>query len=151
MDMKHKLQFIHQTGERDYEETAAAYEKSGFISLVMPYIYDMAQAYACADLVICRSGALTIAEVTALGKPAVLIPYPFAADNHQEVNARELEDAGAAMVVLDRDATGQRLAGGIRELLLNVESLLTMEEHSKALGKPQAAAQVLEICKESAA
>jgi UDP-N-acetylglucosamine--N-acetylmuramyl-(pentapeptide) pyrophosphoryl-undecaprenol N-acetylglucosamine transferase len=149
-DMKYKLQFIHQTGERDFEETAAAYEKAGFTSRVMPYIYDMAQAYACADLVICRSGALTIAEVTALGKPAVLIPYPFAADNHQEVNARELEDAGAARVVLDSEATGERLAGEIKGLLLNIESLLKMEERSKALGKPEAAAQVLKICKEAA-
>ena len=150
MDMQHKLQFIHQTGERDFEETAAAYEKAGFTSRVMPYIYDMAPAYACADLVICRSGALTIAEVTALGKPAVLIPYPFAADNHQEVNARELQDAGAAIVVLDSEATGERLAGVIKGLLLNIESLLEMEERSKALGKPGAAAQVLGICKEAA-
>jgi UDP-N-acetylglucosamine--N-acetylmuramyl-(pentapeptide) pyrophosphoryl-undecaprenol N-acetylglucosamine transferase len=150
-DMKYKLQFIHQTGERDYEETAAAYEKSGFASRVMPYIYDMAQAYACADLVICRSGALTIAEVTALGKPAVLIPYPFATDNHQEVNARELEDAGAAIVMLDREATGERIAGLVKGLFLNMESLLTMEERSKALGRPQAAAEVLKICKEAAA
>jgi UDP-N-acetylglucosamine--N-acetylmuramyl-(pentapeptide) pyrophosphoryl-undecaprenol N-acetylglucosamine transferase len=150
MDMKHKLQFIHQTGERDFEETAAAYEKAGFTSRVMPYIYDMATAYACADLIVCRSGALTIAEITALGKPAVLIPYPFAADNHQEVNARELEDAGAAIVVLDSEATGERLAGEIKELLLNIESLLQMEERSKALGRPEAAAQVLRVCKEAA-
>ncbi|MHB8173900.1 MAG: undecaprenyldiphospho-muramoylpentapeptide beta-N-acetylglucosaminyltransferase [Nitrospirota bacterium] len=150
LDMKDKIQFIHQTGERDYEQTAAAYGKTEFASCIMPYIYDMAPAYACADLVICRSGALTIAEVTALGKPAVLIPYPFAADNHQEKNARELEDAGAARVVLDRDATGERLAEEIKNLLQNIGILLSMEERSKALGRPEAALRVFEICKESA-
>ena len=149
-DMKDKIQFIHQTGQRDYEETAAAYDKAGYASRVMQYIYDMASAYACADLVICRSGALTIAEITALGRPAVLIPYPFAADNHQEKNARELEAAGAARVVLDREATGERLADEIRELLSAPEILLEMEERSMALGRPEAAARVLEICRESA-
>ncbi len=149
-DMKDKIQFIHQTGQRDYDETAAAYGRAGFTCRVMPYIYDMASAYACADVVICRAGALTIAEVTALGKPAVLIPYPFAADNHQEKNARELEAAGAARVVLDRDATGERLADEIRNLLSDAEALLGMKERSKALGRPEAAASVLEVCRESA-
>ena len=149
-DMKDKIQFIHQTGQRDYEDVAAAYEKAGYAFRVMPYIYDMASAYACADLVICRSGALTIAEVTALGKPAVLIPYPFAADNHQEKNARELEAAGAARVVLDREATGERLADEIRKLLSAPEILIEMEERSMALGRPEAAARVLEICRELA-
>ncbi len=149
-DMKEKIQFIHQTGQRDYEETAAVYNRAGFASRVMPYVYDMASAYACADIVICRAGALTIAEVTALGKPAVLIPYPFAADNHQEKNAREMEAAGAARVVLDREATGGRLSDEIRSLLSDAGTLLGMKERSRALGRPEAAVRVLEICRESA-
>ncbi len=149
--MKDKLQFIHQTGQRDYEETAAAYGGAGFVCRVMPYIYDMASAYACADIVVCRSGALTIAEVTALGKPAVLIPYPFAADNHQEKNAREMETVGAARVVLDREATGERLADEIRSLLSDAGTIPRMQERSRALGRPDAAVRVLEICRKLAA
>lgn len=148
--MKDSVQFIHQTGEKDRDMVEAAYRKAGFMAAVEAFIYDMDNAYACADMVVCRSGALTLAEVSALGKPAVLIPYPFAANNHQEHNARSFEKAGAARVVLDTDVTGERLASEIKGMLGDRRLLDDMAKKSRALGRPDAAARVLELIKEYA-
>jgi UDP-N-acetylglucosamine--N-acetylmuramyl-(pentapeptide) pyrophosphoryl-undecaprenol N-acetylglucosamine transferase len=144
-----RVQFIHQTGDRDVSMVEEAYGRSGFTAKVLPFIYNMAAAYACADLVVCRSGALTLAEITALGKPALLIPYPHAADNHQEKNARALEVAGAAKVILDSDATGGRMAEEISRLINDKDALLGMSGRSFSLGRPDAARKVLAICKQS--
>ena len=141
--IKGKAQFIHQTGEKDLKMVEAAYASSGFNSITMPFIYEMAEAYACADLVVCRSGALTLAEITALGKPAVLVPYPFAANNHQELNARELEKAGAARVVRDNEATSERMAEEIAGLVNDAALLADMSSKARALGRPSAARDVL--------
>jgi UDP-N-acetylglucosamine--N-acetylmuramyl-(pentapeptide) pyrophosphoryl-undecaprenol N-acetylglucosamine transferase len=105
------LQVLHQTGEKDVQEVRSAYRGAGVRAAVVPYLNDMAGAYAAADLVVCRAGATTVAELAVCGKRAVLVPYPFAADNHQEHNARELAGSGAAEVVLQKDLTPQRLAG----------------------------------------
>ncbi|MBI5190096.1 MAG: UDP-N-acetylmuramate--L-alanine ligase [Nitrospirae bacterium] len=144
-----RVQFIHQTGERDLEMVKVAYEAHGFKAAVMPFIYDMAAAYACADLAVCRSGALTLAEITALGKPAILVPYPHAANDHQVVNARALEKAGAAMVVLDHEATGETLSVFIVGLLNSPKSLADMAAKSRGLGRPDAAAKVFELCRQA--
>ena len=141
--IKGKAQFIHQTGEKDLKMVEAAYASSGFNAVAMPFIYEMAEAYACADLVVCRSGALTLAEITALGKPAVLVPYPFAANNHQELNARELETAGAALVVRDNEATAERMAEEIAGLVNDAALLADMSSKARALGRPSAARDVL--------
>jgi len=148
--LKDRVQFIHQTGEKDHNMVESAYRESGFTAHVSPFIYEMADAYATADLVVCRSGALTLAELTALGKPAVLIPYPYAADNHQELNARSVEKVGAALVLLDKDASGERLAGIISGLLDDPDTLRGMSARSRSLGRPDAARKVLEICREVA-
>lgn len=103
------IQVIHQTGDKDAEEVKKAYMEAGLRAVVLPYIYDMASAYAAADLVVSRSGATTIAELAVCGKPAVLIPYPFAADNHQEYNARTLASYGAATVIPQSELTPERL------------------------------------------
>lgn len=108
------LQVLHQTGEKDADETAAAYRAAGVRAAVVPYLHDMAGAYAAADLVICRAGATTVAELAVCGKRAVLVPYPFAADNHQEHNARSLAARGGAEVILQKDLTPGRLAAVIR-------------------------------------
>ncbi|HEY3348026.1 MAG TPA: undecaprenyldiphospho-muramoylpentapeptide beta-N-acetylglucosaminyltransferase [Nitrospirota bacterium] len=144
-DLKDSVQFIHQTGQRDFETVEAAYKASGFTARVSAFIYEMDKAYACAGLAVCRSGALTLAELAALGKPALLIPYPFAADNHQEVNARTLESAGAAKVLTDREATGQRLAQEIKSLLSDRKALGIMAEKSGSIGRPDAARAVYEV------
>ncbi|MBW1730345.1 MAG: undecaprenyldiphospho-muramoylpentapeptide beta-N-acetylglucosaminyltransferase [Deltaproteobacteria bacterium] len=101
---------IHQTGELDYERTRADYETRGLKGEVIPFIEDMADAYGRADLVVCRAGASTLFELAALGKPAILIPYPFAANQHQDVNAQALVETGGADMLRQSELTGQRLA-----------------------------------------
>jgi len=145
--LKDKVQFIHQTGEKDMGMVEAAYKVAGFKAKALPFIYDMAGAYACASLVVCRAGALTLAEVTALGKPAILIPYPHAAHNHQEVNARVLERSGAARVIPDPEASGVRLAEEVTALLGDEDALLGMAGRSLSLGRADAARRVYDICK----
>jgi UDP-N-acetylglucosamine--N-acetylmuramyl-(pentapeptide) pyrophosphoryl-undecaprenol N-acetylglucosamine transferase len=109
------LQVLHQTGVNDVIAVAAAYREAGVKAVVLPYIIDMAGAYAAADLVVSRSGATTVAELAVCGKQAVLVPFPFAADNHQEYNARTLAARGAAEVVLQPELTADRLAAVIQQ------------------------------------
>ncbi len=109
------IQILHQTGEKDVEEVRAGYRSAGIAAHVLPYIYDMAGAYAAADLVVSRSGATTVAELAVCGKPAVLVPFPFAADNHQEYNARTLASRGMAEVIVQKDLRSDVLAAVIRK------------------------------------
>jgi len=109
------LQILHQTGVSDVVDVAVAYREAGVKAVVLPYIIDMAGAYAVADLVVSRSGATTVAELAVCGKRAVLVPFPFAADNHQEHNARTLAARGAAEVVLQRELTAEKLSDVIRK------------------------------------
>jgi UDP-N-acetylglucosamine--N-acetylmuramyl-(pentapeptide) pyrophosphoryl-undecaprenol N-acetylglucosamine transferase len=110
-----RLQILHQTGEKDVEDVAAGYREAGVRAAVLPYIHDMAGAYAAADLVVSRSGATTVAELAICGKRAVLIPFPHAADNHQEFNARALAERGQADILIQKDLTAERLAGLIKK------------------------------------
>ncbi|MBE0447699.1 MAG: undecaprenyldiphospho-muramoylpentapeptide beta-N-acetylglucosaminyltransferase [Actinobacteria bacterium] len=149
------LQVIHATGNMNYESVKRmiAKVKSSKDSLLYeayPYINNMGLAYAGADLLVCRSGATTIAEITARGLPAVLVPYPYAADNHQEKNARRLESLGAARVVLDRDATSSSLYEVADTLMLGEGVLLNMAEASRKLGRPNAAKELAELVLEVA-
>jgi UDP-N-acetylglucosamine--N-acetylmuramyl-(pentapeptide) pyrophosphoryl-undecaprenol N-acetylglucosamine transferase len=109
------LQVLHQTGPADVAAVAAGYREAGVKAVVLPYVVDMAGAYAAADLVVSRSGATTVAELAVCGKRAVLVPFPFAADNHQEHNARTLAGRGAAEVVLQLELTAERLAAVIQK------------------------------------
>jgi UDP-N-acetylglucosamine--N-acetylmuramyl-(pentapeptide) pyrophosphoryl-undecaprenol N-acetylglucosamine transferase len=108
------VQVLHQTGEKDVAEVIAGYREAGVKAAVLPYIHDMAGAYAAADLVIARSGATTVAELAVCGKRAVLIPFPFAADNHQEHNARTLAQRGNADVIIQKDLNPAALADLIK-------------------------------------
>jgi UDP-N-acetylglucosamine--N-acetylmuramyl-(pentapeptide) pyrophosphoryl-undecaprenol N-acetylglucosamine transferase len=144
-DLKDKIQFLHQTGMKEYENIRDAYRKSGFKGTITPFIYQMGEAYAVADIVISRAGASTLAELTALGKPGILVPYPFAAGNHQELNARKLQEIGAAKIIPDRDLKGETLAGSIRELYLNETMRADMQRNSRAVGRPEACARVVDI------
>ena len=112
------IQVLHQTGEKDFAEVSARYSAAGIRAVALPYIHDMAGAYAAADLVISRSGATTVAELTVCGKRAVLVPFPFAADNHQEYNARALADRGNAEVIVQKDLTGELLRDRIKKYAL---------------------------------
>jgi UDP-N-acetylglucosamine--N-acetylmuramyl-(pentapeptide) pyrophosphoryl-undecaprenol N-acetylglucosamine transferase len=140
------LQVIHQTGtahETWVRERVAQLRAPVYVAV--GYIDDVADALACADLVVCRAGASTLAEVTAHGRPCIAIPYPHAAEGHQEVNARLHERAGAAVVMLDRELGGERLAGLLNRLRADPAALRKMAESSRALGRPDAAAQVADL------
>jgi UDP-N-acetylglucosamine--N-acetylmuramyl-(pentapeptide) pyrophosphoryl-undecaprenol N-acetylglucosamine transferase len=115
---------------------------------VLGFIDDMGSAYGRADLVVCRAGATTLAELTALGKPAILVPYPFAADDHQRANAEVLVAAGAAVMVLDAELTADRLGTVVTELTDDRARLRAMAAAARGLARPDAAEQVVAICRE---
>jgi UDP-N-acetylglucosamine--N-acetylmuramyl-(pentapeptide) pyrophosphoryl-undecaprenol N-acetylglucosamine transferase len=142
----HPLAIVHQTGERDRDATAAVYAAAGVAADVVPFISDMASAYARADVVIGRAGATTVAELAIAGKPAILIPYPSAADNHQEKNAREMSDRGAALMLHQADTTAASLADALRPLIADATVRAKMGAAMRALGKPGAAAAIVEWC-----
>ena len=141
-----KINVAHQTGAEDQDQVADAYEKAEMDAEVKSFFHDMASRYSRADLVVCRAGATTVAELTALGKPALFIPYPFAADNHQEHNARALVDHGAAQMVLERELTGADLARRLDTLAGAPDLLATMASRSRMLGKPNAARSIVDDC-----
>lgn len=144
-DLRDRIQFIHQTGESDHEDIARVYRDLGFSGVVVPFVYTMAEAYALADVVLCRAGATTLSEITAIGKAAILVPYPHAASNHQELNARKLEDMGAARVVLDRELSGQRIAELFRTLYLDERMRSEMERQAAAFGRLDAAERIVQL------
>ncbi len=145
-EFKEKIKIIHQTGEADYSLVKDAYNKAGFDAEVMPFIYDMASAYANADLVVCRAGATTVAELTACGKAAIMVPFPFATHNHQEMNARALSEAGAGEMMLNKDLSGKVLANRIIYYLNNRSKIEEMEKKSMSLGKRDAASKMADLC-----
>jgi UDP-N-acetylglucosamine--N-acetylmuramyl-(pentapeptide) pyrophosphoryl-undecaprenol N-acetylglucosamine transferase len=116
--------------------------------MVRPYIEDMVTAFAAADLVICRAGATTTAELMAAGKAAVMIPFPFAADDHQRKNAEALEQAGAARMILQQALSGERLAETIRDLVAQPEKIDKMETAARSLSRGDAAAAVADLIEE---
>lgn len=144
-DIREKMQFLHQTGKNDYETVRETYRKWGFKGTVAAFIHQMPEAYAVADLVISRAGATTLAELTAVGKPAILIPYPYAAGRHQEHNAQRLSEMGAARIILDHELDGETLAKNIKELYEDVDIRSEMQRSSRSLGRPDAAQKVAEI------
>ena len=141
-----RLRFIHQTGEKDREAVAETYRAQGFTAEVSAFILDMEQAYRRADLLVCRAGATSIAEITAAGKAAVLIPFPFAVNDHQTQNARVLAEAGGAEMIAERDLTGPRLAALIQRLRDDPGALRKMEAAAAALGHPRAAKEIVDEC-----
>ncbi len=136
------IHLIHQTGERDYNDAQEAYLRSRAPAEIFPFIEEMPEMFARADLLVCRSGASTVAEVTAAGKPAIFIPFPYAADDHQLRNAQALERAGAAVLIAEKDLTSERLVGAVRELLCDPARLARMSAASRQLSHPDAARQI---------
>jgi len=149
------LRHIHQTGERDCEEERAAYRAalqqlgpSVAAPEVAPFLFDMPRAMKQADLIVSRAGATTVAEITACGKPAILIPFPHAIHGHQERNARVLEQAGAAQVILDQSLNGEMLAQVVSAILDNRPRRAEMGRYSQSLGQPEAAERIVDACRE---
>lgn len=138
-DYRPLMQIVHQTGERDHQNVAEAYQKMGFKASIEPYIYDIIPHFDMADLVVCRSGATTIAELTASGKASILIPIAASAGGHQLRNARSLASPGAAIVIEETELSGRLLAEQIISLMKNPSRLQQIEYSSHQLGQKEAA------------
>ena len=143
-DLWPSLRVVHQAGEDGYQMVKESYRRKNLKVELHRFIDDMAAAYRSSDLVVCRAGATSIAEITALGIAPILIPYPFAADDHQTVNARCLEEAGAAVMIKQDRLTGSSLAAAIRALYENPSELKSMRDKVKGFGRPQAGETIAE-------
>jgi UDP-N-acetylglucosamine--N-acetylmuramyl-(pentapeptide) pyrophosphoryl-undecaprenol N-acetylglucosamine transferase len=140
---KDRFFFLHQTGEKDAEAVRTGYAEKRVRAEVRPFFKKMREAYRAADLLICRAGASTIAEVTALGKASILVPFPFAADNHQVLNARFLEASGACETILQENLTGEKLAGRIEYYAAHPEKIGEIADAARRLGRPDAAGAIV--------
>lgn len=145
-DLAPGLRVLHQTGTDDFEWVREAYAALPFQSEVCLFIEEMDRAYARAELIVCRAGASTIAEITAFGRTAILVPYLYAADDHQRLNAQALERYGAAEVILEQDLSGETLAHKVRDLYLNRGRRESLKEAAKKLGRPEAAKRIVDEC-----
>jgi UDP-N-acetylglucosamine--N-acetylmuramyl-(pentapeptide) pyrophosphoryl-undecaprenol N-acetylglucosamine transferase len=144
------VRIIHQTGTRMYEELAREFASTRLEGEVKAFIDDMPAAFAQADLIVCRSGAGAVSELAAAGKPSILVPFPFAADNHQLRNAQAFERAGAAILSLDSEWTGERFFASVRELYQDRVRLESMSEAARKLAHPGAATRAAQIVLEEA-
>jgi UDP-N-acetylglucosamine--N-acetylmuramyl-(pentapeptide) pyrophosphoryl-undecaprenol N-acetylglucosamine transferase len=144
------VRIVHQSGAAGFEALREEFARSGVGGEVVPFIADMAAAFREADLVICRSGAGTVSELAAAGKPSILAPFPFAADDHQTRNAQAMERAGAARLVRDAEMNGEKLFALVRELAGDSETLALMGAAARQFAKPGAARRVAEILEELA-
>ncbi|MGH9824097.1 MAG: undecaprenyldiphospho-muramoylpentapeptide beta-N-acetylglucosaminyltransferase [Blastocatellia bacterium] len=141
-----QLVITHQTGERDYEMVKSAYRNSGFEEAdVRPFINDMSNQFEKADLLICRSGATTAAEVAAAGKAAIFIPFPLAADDHQRKNAEAFERVGAGRMIVQKELTPERLAKELIDIINHPEQIDSMELASRGLAHPDAAERTVDL------
>lgn len=145
-----RVRVVHQTGAAGFEAMRDEFARSGLDGEIVPFITDMPAAFRQADLVICRSGAGAVSEVAAAGRPSILVPFPFAADDHQTRNAEAMERGGAARLVRDADMNGERLLATVRELMAGADTLHRMGEAARAFAKPGAARRAAEILEETA-
>ncbi len=136
----------HQTGAHTIGEAQAAYGAANIDVELTPFIENMADAYAWADLVVCRAGALTVAEIAAAGLPAIFVPFPFAVDDHQTANARPMADAGAAALLPEKELSGETLGGLLRQWLSSREELLRKAMKARELARPDALERIADHC-----
>lgn len=144
--IKDSLKIIHQTGNKDFEEISRGYKKYGMDATVMPFVDDMVSLYQSADLLVCRAGATSLAEITAMGKASILVPFPSAANDHQMKNALKLKETGAAEIVPDKDLSGKLLSEIIIRFFRNPKKIEEMENRSVKLGNNRAAEKIVDIC-----
>lgn len=140
-----RFQLVFMTGKEDYRWVRDACDRAGLSAVVFQFIDDMVIAYTAADLVVSRAGASTLAEIAAVGLPAILVPYPHATDRHQELNARAVVEAGAAEIIMNGELGGKGLADRINALSQNEQALSLMRSRSKQFGKPDAAERIVNI------
>lgn len=145
-----RVEFIHQTGQRDYNAVRQSYQERGIPAEVYAFMDDLPAAFARADLIISRSGAAAVAELAAAGKASILVPFPAAAEQHQAENARALERAGAARLIPQKDLTPLRLVQEARELLASPQHLARMERVARSLARPDAARRIADLIEQLA-
>jgi UDP-N-acetylglucosamine--N-acetylmuramyl-(pentapeptide) pyrophosphoryl-undecaprenol N-acetylglucosamine transferase len=145
-EIKPFLRFFHQTGKEDVDWVSKSYQEKGFDARVRPFFEDMATYYQLSDLVVCRSGASTVAELAICGRAAILIPYPYAAHNHQLINAQKLVELGAARIIRDEELSGPSLGQTILHLYNHPEERTRMEEQIRLVGRPRAAQEIVDHC-----
>jgi UDP-N-acetylglucosamine--N-acetylmuramyl-(pentapeptide) pyrophosphoryl-undecaprenol N-acetylglucosamine transferase len=146
------VRFVYVTGEVHYQDITSKINGSEYPNLdIRPFVYNMPDVLATTDLVVARAGASTLAELTALGLPSILIPSPYVTNNHQEANARVLEEQGAARLLLERDCSGENLWSQMEALILDPEERKKMSEQARSLGRPEAATLIVEELEQLAA
>lgn len=150
-DWKGRLSFTHQTGDAQVNETREAYAAAGFDADVRPFFDEFHQKYAIADLIVSRAGATTVAEIKAAGRAAILVPFPFAADDHQTRNAQSMVEEGAAILIRNADLTGDKLAGTIRFLLSDVSRLEGIERNAKRIAVLDAEQRIVDLAEKAIA
>ncbi len=150
LDANVRPQVRHQCGERTLDVATRAYADNGVDAELMPYIEDMAEVYAWADLVVCRSGALTVAELCAVGLPALFVPYPAAVDDHQTANAAAMVEADAAVIIQEQDLTPNSLQHLLCDWLQSRATLLQRAEHARSLARPDSLSRIANICLQQA-
>ncbi len=143
--VRDRLVILHQTGAAEVDKVREGYAAQSANAEVVDFIRDMSEAYRNADAIVCRAGATTLAEITVCRRAAILIPFAKAADNHQEINARSLVDAGAAVMITERELTGERLAKELVELVENTEKRKRMEKAAGRLGRPEASREIADV------
>ena len=142
---KNQLFIVHQTGERDYNAVRVAYARREFHAEVLPFIENMAERFAQADLIVCRSGAITVAEVSASGRAAIFIPFGASTDAHQTRNAAAMQDAGAARLLPQDELTPERLTNEIFSLLDQPRRIEEMEDRARSLAQPRAIEDIVDL------
>ncbi len=141
-----RLHFVHQTGEADEKIVRDAYRRKSVSATAQSFFDNMAEQYCQADLIVCRAGATTVAEITAMGKAAIFIPFPYAADDHQTLNAADLADAGAAELISEKELTAEMLGMKIKYYMEHPQDLATMAAKARDYGKPEAAQNIVDDC-----
>ena len=144
------VRIVHQTGVAGYEAMRQAFAESGLEGEIVPFLTDMPHAFSQADLVVCRSGAGAVSELAAAGKPSILVPFPFAADDHQTRNAEAMEHGGAAFLVRDAEMNGEKFFAVVKELADSSEAVARMGRAARQFAKPGAARRAAEILEEVA-
>jgi UDP-N-acetylglucosamine--N-acetylmuramyl-(pentapeptide) pyrophosphoryl-undecaprenol N-acetylglucosamine transferase len=145
---KDRMRIVHQAGERDYNDVRASYTQREIDAEVLPFIGNMSERFSQADLIVCRAGAITAAEVAAAGRAAIFIPFGASTDSHQLRNAQEMERAGAARLIPEPQLTAQRLAQEIFALLDKPADLQAMAEKARRLAKPHAVQEIVNLIEE---
>jgi UDP-N-acetylglucosamine--N-acetylmuramyl-(pentapeptide) pyrophosphoryl-undecaprenol N-acetylglucosamine transferase len=147
---KQDLRVVHQTGERDYHAVRTAYARREFLAEVVPFLENMAERFAWADVIVCRAGAITTAEVAAAGRAAIFIPFGRATDSHQLRNAQEMARAGAGRLIPEPELNGQRLATEVFALLDQPQEIESLSTNARALARPNAAREIVNLVERAA-